>query len=119
MKIPPSILKRLYVKGSLENSDDGFSFKIKNALANGTAVSMSPVKIDGTEYPLDATTIKTGGSEIPAAEVSADNPAPIKVGVEVVIHVKADPLPEGTRKIGIALETKEIGEIAFEVDDEI
>ncbi|NHI82760.1 MAG: hypothetical protein EAX81_00465 [Candidatus Thorarchaeota archaeon] len=119
MKIPPSILKRLYVKNSLENSEDGFSFKIKNALANGTAVSMSPVKVDGTEYPLDATVIKTSDGDIPAAEVSGGNPAPIKVGVEVVIHVTADPLSEGAHTIGIALETREIGEIAFEVDDEI
>jgi hypothetical protein len=36
MKIPASILKRLYVKNSLANQDDGFSFKIKNSLSNGT-----------------------------------------------------------------------------------
>ncbi|MFX1368395.1 MAG: hypothetical protein ACFFAY_07345 [Promethearchaeota archaeon] len=119
MKIPPSILKRLYVKNSLENKEDGFSFKIKNALANGTAVSMAPVTIDGTEYPLESTFIKSGDDEIVAAKVSGDNPAAIKVGVEVEIFVRGSALPNGAHKVGICFETKEIGEVAFEVDDEI
>jgi hypothetical protein len=119
MKIPPSILKRLYVKGSLENKEGGFSFKIKNALANGTAVAMAPVTIDGTEYPLDGTVIKSGDDEIVAKDVSSSNPAAIKVGVEVEIFVAGDPLPEGVRKVGISFETKEIGDITFEVEDEI
>ena len=119
MKIPPSILKRLYVKNSLENKEDGFSFKIKNALANGTAVSMAPVTIDGAEYPLDSTVIRSGDDEITASAVSGDNPAAIKVGVEVEIFVKGSPLSEGAHKVGICFETKEIGEIAFEIDDEI
>lgn len=119
MKIPASILKRLYVKNSLENQDDGFSFKIKNSLSNGTATEMSPVTVDGTEYALDAIVIKSQDGEVSAAEIDASNSFLIKVGVEVEIHVKADPLPAGPHKIGIGLMTKEIGGIAFEVDDEI
>ncbi|MFW9965873.1 MAG: hypothetical protein ACFFEA_01840 [Candidatus Thorarchaeota archaeon] len=119
MKIPASILKRLYVKNSLSNLDDGFSFKIKNSLSNGTATAMSPVTVDGNEYSLDRTLIKSQDGEVSAAEVTESNTFIIKVGVEVEIHVKADPLPAGPHKIGIGLETKEIGGIAFEVDDEI
>ncbi|MFX0054205.1 MAG: DUF6379 domain-containing protein [Promethearchaeota archaeon] len=119
MKIPASILKRLYVKNSLANQDDGFSFKIKNSLSNGTATSLSPVTVDGNEYPLDAMLIKTPDGEVAAAEVTEANTFLIKVGVEVEIHVKGDPLSEGSHTIGIGFETKEIGGIAFEVDDEI
>ncbi len=119
MKIPASILKRLYVKNSLTNLDDGFSFKIKNSLSNGTATSMSPVTVDGTEYALDAIVIKSQDGEVNASDVSESNAFIIKVGIEVEIHVKADPLPDGPHTIGIGLQTKEIGGIAFEVDDEI
>ncbi|MGD9381794.1 MAG: DUF6379 domain-containing protein [Candidatus Thorarchaeota archaeon] len=119
MKIPASILKRLYVKNSLANQDDGFSFKIKNSLSNGTATSLAPVTVDGSEYPLDAMRIKTPDAEVSAAQVTESNTFLIKVGVEVEIYVKADPLPAGPHKIGIGFETKEIGGIAFEVDDEI
>lgn len=119
MKIPASILKRLYVKNSLENLDDGFSFKIKNSLSNGTATQMAPVTVDGDEYALDAIVIKSQDGEVSASEINESNTFLIKVGVEVEIHVKADPLPAGPHKIGIGLTTKEIGGIAFEVDDEI
>ncbi|MFW9799167.1 MAG: DUF6379 domain-containing protein [Candidatus Thorarchaeota archaeon] len=119
MKIPASILKRLYVKNSLANLDDGFSFKIKNSLSNGTATSMEPVKVDGKEYPLEGIVIRSQDGEVKAAEVNESNAFIIKVGIEVEIHVKADPLPEGPHTIGISFETKEIGEITFEVDDEI
>jgi hypothetical protein len=119
MKIPASILKRLYVKNSLANQDDGFSFKIKNSLSNGTATSLAPVTVDGNEYPLDAMLIKTPDGEVAAKEVTEASTFLIKVGVEVEIHVKGDPLPDGSHTIGIGFETKEIGGIAFEVDDEI
>jgi hypothetical protein len=119
MKIPASILKRLYVKNSLANQDDGFSFKIKNSLSNGTATSLAPVTVDGNEYSLDTMLIKTPDGEVAANEVTEANTFLIKVGVEVEIHVKGDPLSDGSHTIGIGFETKEIGGIAFEVDDEI
>jgi hypothetical protein len=80
---------------------------------------MAPVTVDGNEYPLDALLIKTPDGEVPAAEVTESSTFLIKVGVEVEVHVKADPLPAGPHKIGIGFETKEIGAIVFEVDDEI
>ncbi|MHA2140121.1 MAG: hypothetical protein ACXADC_04685 [Candidatus Thorarchaeota archaeon] len=119
MKIPPSILKRLYVKNSLANQDDGFSFKIKNSLSNGTATGMAPVTVDGNEYPLDAILVKSPDGEVAAAEVTESSTFLIKVGVEVEIYVKADPLPAGPHTIGISFQTKEIGGVEFEVDDEI
>ncbi|TFF91634.1 hydroxymethylglutaryl-CoA reductase [Candidatus Thorarchaeota archaeon] len=117
MQIPAFLLRKLYVKGSLENTDDGFMFKIKNSLSPGTAIGMEPIKIDENEYPLDSTIIKSGDVEITGSEVSDDNPFAIKVGVEVAIHVKGDELEEGEHKIDIALKTKEAGTLAFDVTD--
>jgi hypothetical protein len=93
MQIPTFLLRKLYLKGSLENVDDGFVFKIKNTL--------SP----GTEYT--------------AADVNEGSAMPLKVGVEIALHIKADPLPEGEHTIDIALVTKEAGRLAFDVKDAI
>jgi hypothetical protein len=117
MQIPAFLLRKLYVKGSLENADDGFMFKIKNSLSPGTAIGMEPLKVDDNEYSLEDTVVKSEDVEVKASDISEDNSFPIKVGVEVVIHVKGDQLEEGEHKIDISLKTKEAGNLAFDVKD--
>jgi hypothetical protein len=107
------------MKGSLMNVDDGFVFKIKNSLAPGTAINMDPIKIDDVEYPLDTLTIKVGDDEYKGAAIAGGEPFPIKVGVEIELHIKGDSLPDGEHKIDIAIETKEAGKLAFDVNDAI
>ena len=119
MQIPAFLLRKLYVKGSLENSDDGFSFKLKNSLSPGTTVGVTPIKVDDIEYALDVTTIKTADVNISAAEVSEENSFPIQVGVEILIEIKGDALSEGEHKIDIGLQTKEAGNLTFDVKDTI
>ena len=117
MQIPSFLLKKLYVKGSLENVDDGFQFKIKNSLSPGTATGMEPFKINDEEYPLDATTIRSEDEELAATALASGETFPIKVGVEITIHIKGTQLPEGEHKIGVSLITKEVGKLAFDVTD--
>ncbi|MGY5860777.1 MAG: hypothetical protein RTU09_00185 [Candidatus Thorarchaeota archaeon] len=119
MQIPTFLLRKLYLKGSLENVDDGFVFKIKNTLSPGTVTVMEPIKVNGTEYPLDALTVKIEDSEYTASDVNEGSAMPLKVGVEIALHIKADPLPEGEHTIDIALVTKEAGRLAFDVKDAI
>jgi hypothetical protein len=117
LQIPAFLLRKLYIKGSLENVEDGFHFKIKNSLSPGTATAMDPIKVDDEEYPLENTVIKSEDTEITGSEVSEDNPIPIKVGVEILIKVEGDQLGEGEHKIDIGLQTKEAGKLAFDVKD--
>ncbi|MFW9910386.1 MAG: hypothetical protein ACFFEF_17660 [Candidatus Thorarchaeota archaeon] len=117
MQIPSFLLKKLYVKGSLENVDDGFQFKLKNSLSPGTAIGMDPFKINDTEYPLDVTTITSGDEVVNAADIVGGASFPIKVGVDIIIHIKGAQLPEGEHKIAVSLTTKEVGKLAFDVSD--
>jgi hypothetical protein len=119
MQIPAFLLRKLYIKGSLENAADGFSFKLKNSLSPGTTTEVAPIKVNDTEYGLDVTTVRSEGVEILGSDINADNTFPIKVGVEIEIFVKGDPLPEGEHKIDISLKTKEAGTLAFDVTDSI
>ncbi len=119
MQIPAFLLRKLYVKGSLENVDDGFVFKLKNPLSPGTAISMKPIKIGETEYPLDALTISSEGTEIKATEISESNAFPIKVGVEINLHIAGEPLPEGEHQVFVSIKTKEAGSLAFDFTDAI
>ena len=99
--------------------DDGFQFKIKNSISSGTAINVAPIKVNGNEYPLDATTIISADGEIAGNEISADNSFPIKVGLEITIRVKGELLPAGEHTIDISLTTKEVGKLAFDVTDAI
>jgi len=119
MQIPTFLLRKLYIKGSLENVDDGFRFKLKNSISSGTAISIEPIKVNGNEYPLDAIIISSDDGQIKGSEISEGNSFPIKVGLDISIHVKGGALPEGEHTIDISLTTKEVGKLAFDVTDSI
>jgi len=119
LQIPTFLLRKLYIKGSLENVDDGFLFKLKNSISSGTAINVAPIKVNGNEYPLDATTISSEDGEIAGNEISEGNSFPIKVGLDITIHVKGEQLPAGEHTIDISLTTKEVGKLAFDVKDSI
>ncbi|MBN2230214.1 MAG: hypothetical protein JW779_11560 [Candidatus Thorarchaeota archaeon] len=119
MQIPTFLLRKLYIKGSLENVDDGFKFMLKNSISSGTAINIEPIKVNGIEYPLESTIISSADGEITGNAISEENTFPIKVGLDIVLHVKGDPLPAGEHTIDISLTTKEVGKLAFDVTDSI
>ena len=119
MQIPTFLLRKLYVKGSLENVDDGFKFMLKNSISSGTAINIQPIKVNGNEYPLDSVTISSEDGSINGSEISEQNTFPIKVGLDLTIHIKGEQLPEGEHTIDISLSTKEVGKLAFDVTDSI
>ncbi len=45
--IPSMLLKKLYQKGSLKNTESGFEFALKNTLAPGTIVGLRTLVVDG------------------------------------------------------------------------
>ena len=51
--VPGFLLRRLYVKGSLQNTEAGVSFQLKNSLGSGYAKGMTAVVLDGVECSMD------------------------------------------------------------------
>ena len=43
---PASLLARLFVKGSLKNTENGFEMKLKNIIDSGTLVGLGPLVVD-------------------------------------------------------------------------
>ena len=119
MQIPTFLLRKLYVKGSLENVDGGFKFKLKNTISTATAVNFNPLKVNGNEYSLDSTMISSEDGEIAGSAISEENTFPIKVGLEITVHVKGNQLAAGEHTIDIALATTEVGDLAFDIIDSI
>jgi hypothetical protein len=118
--VPAFLLKKLYAKGSLKNTAAGFELTIQNTLASGTIVGLAPLQVDGTDYPLEKTTaILPDGSQVSAADVSAESGVRFSVGDKVTIRVEGKPLQSGQHKLTISPKTKEAGILDIFAEDMI
>ena len=119
MKVPSFLLKKLYVKGSLKNTEDGFEFTIKNVLMDGTITAPIDLTVDNRLLPQETITITAQGTSRLVTEISEADPAPLKVDVEVVVAVKGKNLAPGEHELEVAAVTKEYGDIRFSIKDSL
>lgn len=117
VRVPSFLLKKIYVKKSLKNLDDGFSFQIKNVLADATVNEPLKIMIDNKEIDINNITLTIDQNEFPTASTSSSNPFIFKVKTTVTVKVKGEQLSPGKHKIKIITGTKEYGAITFEVSD--
>ena len=117
--IPSFLLAKLYVKGSLKNNDDGFEFALKNIIDSTWLTGIGPITSDGVPYEANAIIMIVGGQTFNGSELSTENKVPVKMGVPIAVKVAGAQLPAGTRKLGVAATTSDIGRIKFEITDTI
>ena len=119
MFVPTVLLKQLYTFGSLENTDQGVQFAIKNRLKDATLTELLEVAVDGTTVPHDQLRLYMGGESLAADEVSEG--APIDFPLRRTLHVQTG-LPDvdaGKHEIKIAFRAKPFGKLSFTVEDSI
>ncbi len=118
-KVPSFILKKLYVKNSLKNLEDGFQFEIKNVLADATINAPIELTVDNKPVEKEKVTLVIGGKEIPSGQVSSSSPLKFPVQTLVQVKIEDKPLSSGKHKIEIKTNSQEYGEISFSVKGEI
>jgi hypothetical protein len=119
MQVPGFLLRRLYVKGSLRNTADGFQFDLKNSLGSGYAEQVLPLSVDGGVVPVESAYFVVDGATIRFADVTADNPITLAMNRTVTIGADAPPLAEGKHKLGIGFIVSGMGQMEFDVTDAI
>ena len=119
VKVPGFLLKKLYVKKSLKNVDDGFQFELNNVLANATIVEPITLIVDKEEIPVDNVEIVIGDKNLKAGDISADNPIAFNVKTRITIVVKGKKLESGKHNIEIRTKAKEYGELKFSFSDNV
>jgi hypothetical protein len=121
MQVPAFLLRRLYVRGSLHNEDDGFAFELKNSLGSGYAEQMLPLTIDGEHIPPEDATFAIEGSSaaLPFTAVSSDQPFTLSMRKTVTIAVRGRRLEPGKHKIGMGFVVTGMGTMQFDVTDVI
>lgn len=95
---PKFLLKRMYEKESLKLDENGFSFVIKNSIANGHVTEVFLLSLNDVEIPFDSITINNETQSMNAIEISAENPIELKKGVSTIFNIKKDRLDELTGK---------------------
>ena len=117
--VPAFLLKRLYVKGSLKPTADGFEFRVLNKLGSGYATEMLPVTLDGTEFPQEQSYYRPDdGDEVRFSEVGTGKTLTLEVGKGLTIGVHDAPAPApGPHKVGLGFVVQGISALSFEVAD--
>ena len=117
--VPAFILRRLYVKGSLHNRDDGWGFKLKNTLGSGYAKGLIPVTVDGAEIALDHSFFDNEGAETSFTAVTDENTFGLKLNRDILIYFRGDLLEPGDRKIALGFIVPGLGTLKFDFNDEV
>ena len=117
VSVPGFLLRRLYVKGSLRNTADGFEFQLKNNLGSGYAHKVWPLVLDGVELPVDGCSLEDGGRRVELAAVSKENTLTLEMNKAVAVRVTGVALQPGPRKVGMAFDVPGLGTLKFDFTD--
>jgi len=118
--IPPVILKKLYVKGSLKAEEEGFSLALKNTIAPGTIVGLKGLELDGQPVPLEQMTVALEGEEERAAtSITADAPLSFSLGAKFTLRVTGTSLPPGSHTLKIHVVVQDVGPLEIPVSDRV
>ncbi len=116
--IPEFLIKRVYKKGSLKQTEDGVCFDLKNVLGPGFISGFSFVKINDATFEADKVKFVTQGSEIPAETVNEENPIGFRLGQEGTLILQgAKCLKDGINQIIIELMNPEAGKVMLSLSD--
>ena len=117
ISVPSFLLKRLYVKGSLRNNEQGFQFELKNSLGSGYGNELLPLTLDGNELPREDSYFIADGEKTPFCAVNKGCPFTLAMNRTLTILVKGVTLSAGAHKIGMSFVAEGLGKLSFEVTD--
>jgi len=113
MAIPEFILRKLFVRESLQIDKDGFSFALHNTFAPGTITGLA-LEVDGQPVPPEGIVLQVG-DEPPrdARSITPQASFPLPVGVDLTIQVRGTGLGQG--HLTVHAGTREAGPLVFTV----
>ncbi len=115
--IPGFVLRRIYVRGSLHNTPEGFEFSLCNRIASGYARRLLPISING--QPADIARCHFYADDVRHSfrEVTSDTLFSLAVNKTTVITVEGRRLEPGPQTIGMAFDVPGLGVLKFDFTD--
>ncbi len=117
--LPADMVRRLYQKGSLCNTKDGFEMTLLNTLAPGTVIGLGPVEVDRRTFLPQRIIVLSARSERSADRVNERGPVPFPINGQIRLRVIGELLTPGLHTLIINVHVKEVGPLRIEVEDEI
>ena len=117
--IPSFLLAKLYVKGSLKNTENGFEFSLKNIIDSTMLIGIGPISVGETNYEGEAITMTVADRAVSGTELSRNNPIPVRMGVPLKVAVAGGKLAAGAQKVSVSATTSDIGRIKFDISDTV
>ncbi len=116
--LPRFILNKIYQKGSLQETNDGVSFKLKNILGPGIITGINFVKINDEIYNSSVIKIVKSGAAVIAEQVSSDNPMVFKLNEDITCVIQnCLALQDGINKVMVELISKDVGKVNVTLSD--
>ncbi len=115
--VPGFLLRRLYVKGSLKNTSEGFQFLLKNTLGSGYARKMQPLTVDGEALPMGESVLQVDGKAVSFPDVSEQQPFTLGLNKSITVQVRAPRLTAGPHKLGMGFDVPGLGTLSFDFTD--
>lgn len=115
--VPGFLLRRLYVKGSLKNTPEGFQFALKNTLGSGYARRMQPLAADGQALPLGDCTFHVDGKTVTFADVSEEQPFTLGLNKTIAVQARGQRLAPGPHKLSVGFDVPGLGTLSFDFTD--
>ncbi len=118
--IPPVLLKKLYVKGSLRAEGSAFALELQNTIAPATILGLQALELDGVPVPLQQVEIVEAGGEPRAArDVAANAALSFPLGETLTLRVAGLTLQPGEHCLRVRVVVRDVGALDIPVVDQV
>ena len=117
--IPGFLINKVYERGSLQNTENGFEFCFMNRMTPMRISGMRDRKleVDGVRYPTDQISLVLGGKPIQLRAGSTEGTIEFNKASKLAIRVAGDSLSDGKHVVKIGFITNEYGGATLKVSD--
>ena len=113
-------LERLFTWESLENTERGVEFELKNRLIEAEFEGVTTVVVDGEPVAAEDVTLLLSNEErYTADEITPEAPLELDLAETVQVVLQRDRLRLGVHELEVGLRVEGYGEVSFTTDDEV
>ena len=117
VSVPGFILRKLYVRGTLQSTHGGITFRLRNALGSGYAEEMLPLSLDGREIPLNRCFFSVDGVVKCFDQVSKEDPFYLLLNRETIVTVENVSLTHEPHTVALGFRVPGLGALRFDFID--
>ena len=113
-------LERLFTWESLENTERGVEFELKNRLDDSQLTGFDAVAIDGDRVPAaDISIHREDGTVLSPGDITEEEPLAFDLAETVQVVLDRERLTRGTHELTVQLSIEGFGSLEFTTDDDV